>query len=251
MAENPGNDTQKTNVRDNVIIVDFDFALMDGYEILELAAENALGVHNVELTRGIFLRKLLGARAMPALASLLPENAEIAPEKFVAQVYEAADKAVDGAPIRKAVLDFIKNAEAQETNILFVTARNQTVVEQKLENAGISEPRVIRVDKGEVFGAYNRDAWNKAVRIAYPASGNCLLLLGGAQSVKDALALGRRGVSTFDGDEECVILPSILVARVAAIVSPVISYQDYAGADYVFDAQPDAALAKSLASVVF
>jgi hypothetical protein len=245
------NSAGSSGERGDAIVVDFDFVLTDGHEILELAAENALGGRGVELTHAMFSRRLLGIRVLPAFSALLPAGAEIAPDKFAAQVFDAADKALDGAPMRKTILDYLKKAEAEGAELMFVTMRNQSVVEQKLECAGFVEPRVLKIDRYDTFGEFPGDTWQKAARFARPASGRCILLLGSANSVRCALSLGKRAQPVKTDEEESVILPSPLASRIVAVVPPILSHQDYAGADYVFDAQPEAELAAQLASVEF
>lgn len=196
------------------LVIDFDYTVVDGIGILEKVCAKLLGSAGVNVTPSVFARSLFGAKAVSAVHALLGAGSATTSEAVLASLSPAMDKAIENAPVNATVLAVCNQATEQGIKVLFVTSRSLGVVEQKLESVGIQGAQLLKVDRCDRFGEYAVDAWVKAARMIRLSPRHCTAIAASAMSIRQAVVAGM---------------------RTAAFTNPLISFQDFTGADYVAD----------------
>ena len=194
------------------LVVDFDYTVVDGIAILEKVCAKALGAAGVNMTPSLFVRSLFGAKASTAFTALLGVGSTVTSETVLAPLPAAMDKAVEDATTNTTVLDICKHAMEQGVKVVFVTSRSLGIVEQKLESAGIPGAHLFKVERCDRIGEYSPDIWAKAARTIRLSPRHCTVIAASATSVRQAVVTGMRTV---------------------AFMNPLISFEDFSGADLV------------------
>ncbi len=196
------------------LVVDFDYTVVDGIGLLEKVCAKILGSAGVNVTPSVFARNLFGSKAASAVHALIGSGSATTPEVVLASISPAMDKAIENASVNATVVDICNQAAEQGIKVLFVTSRSLGVVEQKLESVGILGAQLLKVDRCDRFGEYATDAWMKAARTIRLSPRHCTVIAASAMSIRQAVVAGM---------------------RTAAFTNPLISFQDFSGADFVAD----------------
>jgi len=200
--------------RSSGLIIDFDYTLVDGIGLLEGMTTGVLTTAGVSLPPGTFARKLFGSKTVSAINALLGQANRTTTEQVVTAIASGMDQVVVVAPVNAALLGIVNQAAAAGVQTLFVTARTQAVVEEKLAALGVVDPCVIKVERCDRFGEYAHDAWQRAARAMHVPPRQCTVIAATAMSIRQAVMAGMRTV---------------------AIINPIVSFQDFTGADVIVE----------------
>jgi len=191
------------------LIVDFDYALIDGISALEKACAKALEAAGVKAEKGTFPRHLFGHKINAAMRALL--GAEGKTEAAIAAIASDMDHAAEKAPANEAVLSICKRTLEANAQLIFVTMRAQSVVEARVAALGLEGAVVLKCERCDRFGEYPGDVWSRAARTLKLNARLCTAVVASAASVRHAVMAGM---------------------RTAAFTNPAISFQDFSGVDF-------------------
>jgi beta-phosphoglucomutase-like phosphatase (HAD superfamily) len=210
-------ETATTSKRACGLIVDFDYALIDGISALEKACAKALDAAGVKADKGTFPRHLFGHKVNAALRALL--GAEGKTESAIASIASDMDHAAEKAPVDEAILAVCKRTLEANAHVVFVTMRTQSVVEARVETLGLEGAVVLKCERCDRFGDYPADIWSRAARTIKLNPRFCTAIVASATSVRHAVVAGM---------------------RTAAFTNPMISFQDFSGVDFSAGSVPSA-----------
>lgn len=213
--ESTEQETAPTSKRACGLIVDFDFALIDGISALEKACAKVLEGAGAKTDKGTFPRHLFGHKVNNALRTLL--GAEAKTEACIASIASDMDHAAEKAPVDEAILAVCKRTLEANAHVIFVTMRTQSVVEARVETLGLEGAVVLKCERCDRFGEYPADIWSRAARTLKLNARFCTAIVASAASVRHAVMAGM---------------------RTAAFTNPMISFQDFSGVDFTAGTVP-------------
>lgn len=215
--ESTDQETATTSKRACGLIVDFDYALIDGISALEKSCAKVLEGAGVKTNKGTFPRLLFGRKIIATLRALLGPDGKTEPA--LASIASDMDRAAEKAPVNEAILDICKRTLESNAHVLFVTMRTQSVVEARVAALGLEGAVVLRSERSDRFGEYPADIWCRALRTIKLAPRICTAIVASATSVRHVLVAGM---------------------RTAAFTNPMISFQDFSGVDFTAEGVPPA-----------
>ena len=196
------------------LIVDFDYALIDGIVTLEKTCVKAFGAAGVNVDQAMFARRIFGQRAMQTVNALVGSAADPNAESVMSTITSEMDKAVEKASPNAAVMAICKKTIEEGGQVIFVTSRSVSVVEQKLEALGLQDSLVFKADRCDRFGEYPLDSWARAARMLRLNPRYCTAVAASAMSARQAMVAGM---------------------RTAVFTPALISFQDFSGVDVSAD----------------
>ena len=200
------------------VIVDFDFAVANGAEILfETAKEFLKELDGIKLDASLEARYLAGNGyeegfgrlfAVAKTKKTAPKAAREFAAAFARRLTDAVPKAV--GPSAK---NFLKALADKNVKLVVATRAGLEVVKTAL--AFVPEGKIaFYQEKSDCYGACRWDTWLRAARDAQIERHLARALAGSGFAVRSALRAG---------------------LGVAAVVTPHVAYQDFGGADAVLD----------------
>ena len=200
------------------VILDFDFAVANGAEILfETAKEFLKELDGIKLDASLEARYLAGngyedgfGRLFSAVKTkkTAPKAAREFAAAFARRMTEAASAAV-----RPSVRNFIKALVDQDVKVVVATRADLETVKSAF--AFVPEGRIAFYQEvSDCYGACWWDTWLRATRDAQLIRSSTYALAGSCYAVRSALRAGFGSV---------------------AVVSPRVAYQDFGGADAVIE----------------
>ena len=210
-------ETATTSKRACGLIVDFDYALIDGISALEKACAKALDAAGVKTDKTSFARRLFGHKVNATLHALLGVDGKT--EAALVSIAADMDRAAEQAPANATILDICKRTLASDAHVIFVTMRNPAIVEARLGALGIEGAVVLKCERCDRFGEYSADVWSRAARAIKLNARFCTAIAASAASVRHAMMDGMRTV---------------------AFTNPTISFQDFSGVDFTAGSVPAA-----------
>lgn len=196
------------------LIVDFDYALIDGIGTLEKTCVKALGAVGVNLDQATFARRVFGQKAVQSVNALLGSGAEAHGESVMSGIASEMDKAVEKAQPNAVIVAICKKTMEEGGQVIFVTSRSVSVVEQKLGAIGLENSLVFKADRCDRFGEYPLDTWPRAARMLRLNPRYCTAIAASAMSARQSVVAGM---------------------RTAVFTHPLISFQDFSGVDVSAD----------------
>ena len=196
------------------LVVDFDYALVDGADALAKACERVFAANGVSYSAAAFARRILGARIAPAVNSILGAEAGDKAESVIGAIVAELDAAVAGAEANPVIVDICSKTLAEGGRVVFMTSRPIEAVEQKLQSIGIEDAMVFKVERNERFGEYQKDAWVKAARLIKLNPRCCTVFVATGRATRQAVMAGMHTV---------------------AFPSRTTEFQDFSGADLVVE----------------
>jgi beta-phosphoglucomutase-like phosphatase (HAD superfamily) len=196
------------------LIVDFDYALIDGIGTLEKTCVKAFGAAGVNLDQATFARRVFGQKAVQSVNALLGSGAEAHAESVLSGIASEMDKAVEKASPNAAIVAICKQTAEEGGQVIFVTSRSVSVVEQKLGAIGLENSLVFKADRCDRFGEYPLDTWPRAARMLRLNPRYCTAIAASAMSARQSVVAGM---------------------RTAVFTHPLISFQDFSGVDVSAD----------------
>lgn len=200
------------------VIVDFDFAVANGAEILFNTAKEFLKeLDGIKLDESLEARYLSGNGYEDGFGRLFAavktkKTAQKAAREFAA-VFSRQLTAVVPKAIGSAAKNFIKALGEKDVKLVVATRADLEVVKTAL--AFVPEGKIaFYQEKSDCYGACRWDTWLRAARDAQIDRPHVRALAGSGFAVRSALRAG---------------------LGVAAVVTPHVAYQDFGGADAVLD----------------
>ena len=196
------------------LIVDFDYALIDGIGTLAKVCVKAFGAVGVSMDQATFARRVFGQKAMQTVNSLLGPGSDAHAESVMSGITLEMDKAVEKASPNAAIMAICAKTIEEGGQVIFITSRSVSVVEQKLEAIGLQDSLVFKSDRCDRFGEYPLDTWPRAARMLRLNPRYCTAIAASALSARQSVMAGM---------------------RTAVFTHPLISFQDFSGVDVSAD----------------
>ena len=194
------------------LIVDFDYALFNGIDLLREVSTSAFREANVEINDITFLRSFLGRRLNSGVNSILGNEALGKADLVKEAIIKGMDKAIESATPRAAVVDLCRKVLDKGISLAFVTSVSASVIDKIAADLDLLDASVVRGNMSECIGSYYIDVWLRAARAVRVRPLLCTALTATGKSVREALLAGMKA---------------------SALTVPLIEYQDYSGADLV------------------
>lgn len=220
-------ETPHTSKRACGLIVDFDFALIDGISALEKAFAKALEGAGVKTDPYIFPRQLFGHKINATLRSLFGVESKV--EAATASIAADMDQAAETAPVDETLLAICKRAVEANVQLIFVTMRPQNIVEARIAALGLEGAAVLKCDRSDRIGEYPAEIWNRVARTLKLNTRFCTAIVASAASVRHAMMEGM---------------------RTAAFTNPGISFQDFSGVDFFAGSVPAAEAVETVLAII-
>ncbi|MGI5869950.1 MAG: hypothetical protein ACOX9C_10970 [Kiritimatiellia bacterium] len=212
MPEKTADKKKKTVVvkRARGLVVDFDYALIDGIGALKKACAKVLEAAGVKADEGAFVRRFFGKNATDALRASLGPEAEL--EEAAASISADMDEAAETAPANSTIQTICKHVLDANAQVAFVTMRTPGIVEARIAELGLEGAIVLKTDRTANFGEYPDDIWSRAAHALKLNARLCTAIVASATSVLHAMMVGM---------------------RTAAFTNPAIGFQDFSGVDFI------------------
>ena len=199
------------------VVVEFDFAVLDGAKLLFETAKGFLeGLDKIALDKVLEARYLAGSGYLDGLTRLFAfVKTKKTPQKaarelsaaFCAAVTAALPKAAAGVSFR----NFVKALSDRGVHVVISTRADPAVAQQALEPL-VGENVSIYQEVSDLYGSVRWDAWRRACMSAKLRHMSTLAITGSGSGVKSALVAGMGSV---------------------AVANDHVAYQDFGGASDV------------------
>ena len=214
------------------VIVEFDFAAMDGANLLfDVTKKFLAGLDNIPFDERIEAQHLAGGNYQGGLAEyfavvktkkLAAKAAKDLSAAFVSALNEAVPKSVTPA-FRK----FVQTIAAKGVKIVISTRADVEAVRPAFESL-LGDDVVLFQETSSTYGSVKWDAWRRACAMNKLRNFSTIAVTGSGFGVKSALVAGMGSV---------------------AVTSPHVAYQDFGGADEVVS-ELNAAAAKTILEIL-
>ena len=214
------------------VIVEFDFAAMDGAGLLYKTTEALLKeIDNIPFDARIEAQHLAGGNYQGGLAEYfaLVKTKKTAAKaaKALTERFEAALDAAVPAAVTPAFKNFVKTLADRGVKVIIATRANGEAVAGAFADV-LGENVVLYKETAPTYGCVKWDAWRRACVANKLRSSMALAVTGSGHGVKSALLAG---------------------IGVVAVVNDRVAYQDFGGADEVLK-QLDGPAAKTVLGVL-
>jgi len=210
-------------------LIDLDFVALDGLQLLKQIAADALanaGTLTDALFVRFFLDKDIETAVGGALAFFKKEKEDV---KDIADGIKAEFKAkIATASVQSLAKAIIKKAAEEDGEIVTLSSMDTETSAAMLTAIGLTDETACIEARNANPGSYSTDVWTRAMRMAGLAPRYCIALTATAKSARGALMAN---------------------VKVAAVVSPMTEFLDFAGVDIVRSATT-AADAKDIIALV-
>jgi phosphoglycolate phosphatase-like HAD superfamily hydrolase len=214
------------------VIVEFDFAAMDGANLLfDVTKKFLAGLDNIPFDERIEAQHLAGGNYQGGLAEyfavvktkkLAAKAAKDLSAAFVSALNEAVPKSVTPA-FRK----FVQTIAAKGVKIVISTRADVETVRPAFAGL-LGDDVVLFQETSSTYGSVKWDAWRRACAMNKLRNFSTIAVTGSGFGVKSALVAGMGSV---------------------AVTSPHVAYQDFGGADEVVS-ELNAAAAKTILEIL-
>ena len=214
------------------VIVEFDFAAMDGANLLfDVTKKFLAGLDNIPFDERIEAQHLAGGNYQGGLAEyfavvktkkLAAKAAKDLSAAFVSALNEAVPKSVTPA-FRK----FVQTIAAKGVKIVIATRADVETVRPAFAGL-LGDDVVLFQETSSTYGSVKWDAWRRACAMNKLRNFSTIAVTGSGFGVKSALVAGMGSV---------------------AVTSPHVAYQDFGGADEVVS-ELNAAAAKTILEIL-
>ena len=214
------------------VIVEFDFAAMDGANLLfDVTKKFLAGLDNIPFDERIEAQHLAGGNYQGGLAEyfavvktkkLAAKAAKDLSAAFVSALNEAVPKSITPA-FRK----FVQTIAAKGVKIVISTRADVETVRPAFADL-LGDDVVLFQETSSTYGSVKWDAWRRACAMNKLRNFSTIAVTGSGFGVKSALVAGMGSV---------------------AVTSPHVAYQDFGGADEVVS-ELNAAAAKTILEIL-
>ena len=214
------------------VIVEFDFAAMDGANLLfDVTKKFLAGLDNIPFDERIEAQHLAGGNYQGGLAEyfavvktkkLAAKAAKDLSAAFVSALNEAVPKSITPA-FRK----FVQTIAAKGVKVVICTRADVETVRPAFASL-LSDDVVLFQETSSTYGSVKWDAWRRACAMNKLRNFSTIAVTGSGFGVKSALVAGMGSV---------------------AVTSPHVAYQDFGGADEVVS-ELNSAAAKAILEIL-
>jgi beta-phosphoglucomutase-like phosphatase (HAD superfamily) len=198
------------------VLLDIDFAAVNGALCYREAAAEALKGHGIDLSDGMFARFMLtdGVEGgTKALFSFLKRSES--PADTVEAIRAAFAEKLAAAEPAAAVKALIKAAESKGGTVVCVSSFGEEHTGKILAALKLPDDTAVIEARQSDWGVYPSDVWIRAMRMASLPARNCVAVVTHAKSGRSAMMAG---------------------LNIAVLATPLTEHMDFTGADFVGDA---------------
>lgn len=205
------------------VIVEFDFAVMNGAELLYRTAAALLKESGVAFDARVEARHLAGGNYQGGLAEYFAvAKTKKTPQKAAKDLADGFRKALEGEfpkAVTPAFRNFVKVLADRGLKVVIATRANLDVVRPAFGDI-LGDAVVLYQEVAQTYGSVKWDAWRRALVMNKLRNTTTLAVTGSGYGVKSALIAGMGAV---------------------AVTNDRVAYQDFGGADEVFKVLDSAA----------
>jgi hypothetical protein len=196
------------------LLLDLEFAAVDGVQALRSAYATALADAGITLTDAQFSRFLLGETVTDGVSALLNhlKQPKDKAAQLVAAVNTAFNGAIVGVPVRPTVKALLKLAAERNGLVTAVTSLDTDLASEMLKAIGLPEETAVLETKSEGCGYHGTETWVRLARGTHLTERHCMAVTATADSARSAL-MANVNVSVFTG--------------------PLTEHQDFGGVDCI------------------
>ena len=212
------------------VIVDFDFAVLDGASLLFEAASKVLGKAGVTLDAKLEALHLTGGNYQGGIAELLEKTGKEGVD-VAACAHELADefraalgKSLADTGVSEGVKAFVRAIAAKDAKVVLDSRIDLEALKGALGDL-VGDSVIPYAETSVTYGGGKWDAWKRAARATGLVDVLTSVVAGSGHGVKAALIAGFSAV---------------------AVIHPHVAYQDFGGADVVLKKFDEAAAASVL-----
>jgi len=213
------------------VIIEFDFAVMNGAKLLYDAAEKVLSDNDIAFNARVEAQYLAGGNCQGALTDYFNVvKTKKTPAKAAKDISEAFVKALTAAvpdALGASFVNFVKTLSAKGVKTVIATRADLETVKSAFACV-VDENVSFFQETFQVYGSVKWDAWRRACASNKLYNFTSVALAGSGYSVKSALVAG---------------------LGVIAVLNDRVAYQDFGGADDVVETV-DAKLADKVLSML-
>lgn len=213
------------------VIVEFDFAAMNGAELLYNATAKVLADNDIAFNPRVEAQYLAGGNCQGALTEYFSvvktkktaaKAAKDINDAFVKSLVAAVPSAVSAS-----FLDFVKALSAKGVKVVISTRADVEIVKEAFESV-LGDDVILYQETSQAYGSVKWDAWRRACVSNNLRNCMSVAVAGSGYSVKSALVAGMGAV---------------------AVVNDRVAYQDFGGADEIVQ-KIDTKLADKVMSIL-
>lgn len=197
------------------VVVEFDFAVLNGADILFETASGILKGYGVTLDSRLEALHLAGGNYQGALAELFAkvecdaDPATVARELHAAFNAVVSDKAAEA--VTPAFKSFIAALQEKDVKVVVATRGDAAALAQAIDNEQVA----VHAEMSSTYGSCKWDAWKRACRLNGLHEMLTTAVTGSGFGVKAALVAGMSALG---------------------VANKRVEWQDFGGADYIVDA---------------
>ncbi len=210
------------------VVVEFDFAVVNGAELLYRATDELLKESEIPFSPRIEAQHLAGGNCQGGLDEYFKivktkKTAQRVAKDLAAAFAEALTKAAPAA-VTGDFREFLRKLLAKGLKVVVATRADLDVVKEALAEFAEAPGFALYQETSSAYGCVKWDAWRRAAASNRLRSYTALAVAGSGFSVKGALLAGMGAL---------------------AVINPHVEYQDFGGADDVVEKLDSAAADKA------
>ena len=214
------------------VIVEFDFAAMDGAELLFAVTKNFLSaLDKIPFDERIEAQHLAGGNYQGALAEYFSivktKKTAAKAAKDLAVAFETALNEAVPKAVGASFKNFVAALAAKGVKVVIATRANIEAVQSAFDGL-LGDNVVLYHETATTYGSVKWDAWRRACAMNKLRNFSTIAVTGSGLGVKSALVAGMGSV---------------------AVINPHVAYQDFGGADEVVR-ELNSAAAKSVLEIL-
>ncbi len=186
---------------DWAIVLDLDFAAVDGAEAFYRAAERVLAGQDVEFDAGRFVRHLLGNSPTAGLNSLMQHQKK--PNDTVAtlakELLAGFQAEIVGLTPRPAVQELIRQAATANGHVVALSSLPGAAAEQLRSIVGLPDDATIVLEPAEWLGYHPTETWARVQQGTALPERHCMAVVGTADNARSAL-MANLNIAAFIGE---------------------------------------------------
>jgi len=214
------------------VVVEFDFAAMDGAELLYKTTDVLMKDNEIEFSPRAEAEHLAGGNYQGGFAEYFAEiKTKKTPAKAAKDLSERFRLALNAAVPAAVTPDFkafVKTLADKGLKVVIATRAELDAVAPAFEGL-LGDRVVLYAETSQCYGSVKWDAWRRACAMNKLRNITTVAVTGSGFGVKSALLAGMGAV---------------------AVIRDHVAYQDFGGADETFAAPLDAAAAKSILRIL-
>ncbi|MCL1920085.1 MAG: hypothetical protein FWG50_03255 [Kiritimatiellaeota bacterium] len=212
------------------MIVEFDYAVLPGHQLLLDACKEQFKAHELELDATLMARYMFGKSFTRGLNTLAAQQEKMVedPMALITACNAALSKELTAAlpSVPEGFLAFVRGVLGKGVKVVIISRANADAVRALFPDAG--EKLVVQTDTSSGFGFLGWDVWRRAARKNELRERLCVAVTGSGFSVK-----------------------GVLMSSMGAMYkeNPLVAYQDFSGGDVAIR-DFDVSLVKDVARIL-